>query len=93
MKDSINIIEEKIEESTKIDGNVNKDILFTDFPELKVTVESKKNIVKNSQKCGYRIASGMFRTDEEKEKYIKDSLERKLPGDKEKNPVLRKVFK
>lgn len=77
--------------------NVNhNDMLFVDFPEFRVTNETKKDVIQHSEKYyqyGYRIANGMFRTDEEKSGYLEESLERPLPGNEKKCLVFRKILK
>lgn len=56
-----------------------------DFKLFKVTEKLRKEILDNPEKysdCSPRVRMGLFYTDEEKEKYIEESLERPLPGDK-----------
>ena len=46
----------------------NKDYLFVDFPEFKVTEKIKKDVAKKPQKysnCDARIRMGKFYTDDE----------------------------
>lgn len=55
-------------------------MLFADFPTIgKITPEVKEKNKKRSFTGGIRIGSGMYRTDEQTEKYKRNSLERKLP--------------
>lgn len=58
----------------------NKQMLFVDFSDMgKITSEIK---VKNEKRVftgGVRIGSGMYRTDDQAEKYKKDSLKRIMP--------------
>lgn len=72
------------------------DSLFDyEFPELKINQELKNDVKNNPlkyQNCDYRIKNGMFRTDEEKEKYIQENLKRPLPGKKQKFDVLAIPF-
>ena len=72
-----------------------KDYLFEDFPEFKVTEETRKDVIKNPQKyssCGARIRMGNFYTDEEYQKKIEERLNRELPGQKTlcKRKIIRK---
>ena len=63
----------------------NKDYLFVDFPEFKVTEKIKKDVAKKPQKysnCDARIRMGKFYTDDEYQKKIDEGLNRKLPGQK-----------
>ncbi len=57
-----------------------KDYLFDDMFDKSVTFDEKtKNNPRNKQISGnVRLSKGLFRTDEEKEKYRKQSLERDL---------------
>ena len=57
-----------------------KVILYADFSRAGEFSRKTKN--QNNQKIvsgSVRMNCGMYRTDKEKEKYIKDSLKRKLP--------------
>ncbi len=60
--------------------NKRKDCLFVDldFTDFKVTKEMRKKAVGNPN-LPIRQRLGLFRTDEEKKKYISKSLKRKLP--------------
>lgn len=60
--------------------NKRKDCLFVDldFADFKVTKEMRKKAMSNLN-LPVRQRMGMFRTDEEREKYISKSLKRKLP--------------
>lgn len=65
--------------------NDKQDYLFADFPEFKVTEETRNDVTKNPQKysnCDARIRMGKFYTDEEYQKKINEGLNRKLPGQK-----------
>ncbi len=58
----------------------NKQMLFTDFPNMgKITVEVKAKNEKRVFTGGIRIGSGRYRTDEQSKKYMENSLKRKLP--------------
>lgn len=62
-----------------------KDYLFEDFPEFKVTEETRKDVIENPQKyssCDVRIRMGKFCTDEEYQRKIEVGLSRELPGQK-----------
>ena len=66
---------------------MNKDMkyLYKNFKPIKVTEALREEILNNPLKysnCESRIRMGLFYTDDEKEKYIEESLERPLPGDK-----------
>ena len=66
-----------------------QDILFQDFTNLKITQETKENVMKHSNYVfDVRTRMGKFYTDEEKQKYIEESLKRPLPGDE--GPTLLK---
>lgn len=61
------------------------DYLFTNFPEFKVTEESRDDVIKNPLKyssCDVRIRLGKFYTDEEHQEMITQGLSRKLPDQK-----------
>lgn len=65
--------------------NDKKDYLFEDFPEFKVTEETRKDVIANPQKysgCDVRIRMGKFYTDEEYQRKIEEGLSRELPGQK-----------
>jgi len=52
------------------------------FPELHITEKNKKSIIKqNNNNSNYRIRKGLFYTEEQKQKYIEESLKRRLPGE------------
>lgn len=58
-----------------------KDYLFEDFPEFKVTEETRKDVIENPQKysgCDVRIIMGKFYTDEEYQRKIEEGLSREL---------------
>lgn len=60
-----------------------KTYLFEDFPEFKITEETRKDVIGNPQKysnCDVRIRKGMFYTDEESQKKLEEGLSRELPG-------------
>lgn len=70
-----------------------EDVLFKDFPQLHITDEIKKDVLEHPERyvnCDARTRMGMFRTDEEREKYIEESLSKPLPGGEEKGPTLVK---
>lgn len=65
--------------------NDKKDYLFEDFPEFKVTEETKKDVIANPQKYSgsdVRIRMGKFYTDEEYQRKIEEGLSRELPAQK-----------
>ena len=65
--------------------NDKQDYLFADFPEFKVTEETRKDVLANPQKyfgCDVRIRMGKFYTDEEYQRKIEEGLSRELPGEK-----------
>lgn len=60
-----------------------KDYLFEDFPEFKVTEQTRKDVIANPQKYSsydVRIRMGKFYTDEEYQRKIEEGLSRELPG-------------
>lgn len=58
----------------------NREMLFSDFPEMgKINSEIKAKNKTRVITGAVRISSGMYRTDEQTEKYKKDSLKRRLP--------------
>ena len=70
-----------------------EEVLFKDFPQLHITEETKKDVLQHPERyvnCDARTRMSMFYTDEEREKYIEDSLSRHLPGGEEKGPTLVK---
>ena len=74
---------------------INQEILFADFKPIKITEEMRKDVLEHPEKninCPPRIRMGKFYTDEEYERYIEESLNRTLPGDKknEKKHVLKR---
>ena len=57
--------------------------MFEDLPDVKVTNKTKEDVLKHPEKysnCDVRIRKGMFYTDEEKENYIEESLNKHLPS-------------
>ena len=73
--------------------NKGNNILFEDFPSLNINEEVRNDILNHPEKyvnCDVRIRNGMFYTEEEKEKYIQEGLNKELPGDKNKTNVKRK---
>ena len=62
----------------------NKDYLFQDYPEEFIITEKMKNNIINNLKMRsglpYRLAAGLFYTDEEIEEYFATSLKRPLPA-------------
>lgn len=58
-----------------------KDYLFDDMFEngIKITDAVKQNIRNKQARGNVRLANGMYKLDEEQERYIKESLERELP--------------
>lgn len=58
----------------------NQQMLFADFPSIgEITSEIKEKNKKRVFTGGVRIGNGMYRTDEQAEKYKENSLKRKLP--------------
>ena len=57
-----------------------KDYMFDDIfeREVKFDEEFKENNKDQNVSGDYRLSKGMYRTNEEKEKYAKDSLDREL---------------
>jgi len=57
------------------------DCLFDDIFDKRIEItDAVKNNIRNKKASGnVRLAEGMYRTDAEQEKYIKESLERELP--------------
>lgn len=69
-------------------------MLYTDIfdSDFQVTEAIKEKYINGKySNCEPRIRTGKFYTDEEKEKYIKQSLNRKLPGTKKK--LIYTIFK
>jgi len=76
--------------------NDKKDYLFEDFPEFKVTEETRKDVIENPQKyssCDVRIRMGKFYTDEEYEKRVEEVLSRPLPGEEKQPKKILRIFK
>lgn len=69
-----------------------KNLLFRDFPEFKATEELKEH-PENYHNCDVRIRMGMFYTEQEKQKYINDSLNRVLPGEEKAKKLVRTKIK
>lgn len=61
--------------------NNKKDYLFDDMFDkgVQITEAVKQNIRNKQARGNTRLANGMYRTDAEKQHYIKESLERELP--------------
>ena len=62
---------------------INRDIIFMDYPPLKITEETRKKVIENPMShsnCPVRIRMGKFYTDEEWEKRENKVLSMKLPG-------------
>lgn len=77
---------------------MNKDMkyLYKNFKPFKVTEALREEILNNPMEysnCESRIRMGLFYTDDEKEKYIEESLNRPLPGDIPKSKKLIKTKK
>jgi len=67
--------------------NINKKILFTDFKPIKITEETRKDVLEHPERYinfPLRIQMEKFYTDEECERYIEESLNRPLPGEEKK---------
>ncbi len=63
-----------------------KDYLFRDFPNLVITETMRDAIIANPQaysSCDVRVRMGKVYTDAEKQAYIRDGLNRELPGGKQ----------
>lgn len=57
--------------------------MFEDLPDIKVTKKTKEDVLKHPEKysnCDVRTRKGMFYTDQEKENYIEESLNKPLPS-------------
>lgn len=72
-----------------------KDYLFNDFPDFKVSEETRNDVIKHPQKysdCDIRVSMGKFYTDEEYQKRLNDGLNRELSGRKKlcKRKIKRK---
>ena len=73
-----------------------ENILFEEFPKLKITEETRKDVLEHPERytdCDDRTRMGKFYTDEEYEQRREEVLSRSLPGEEEKGPVLRKIRK
>ncbi len=56
------------------------DMLFRDFPPIgKISSKVKRRNLKRTFTGGVRIAKGMYRTDDQQERYIRKSLKKRLP--------------
>ena len=83
---------------SKDKSKIREDVLFQEYPELQITEETKRDILEHPEKyvnCDARIRSGMFYTDEEKERYIEESLNRPLPDvdtKEQSGPILAKTL-
>lgn len=70
-----------------------EDILFKDLPEIHITEETRRDVLEHPERyssCDPRIRMGMFYTDEEKERYLEESLSKPIPNEKEKGRTLVK---
>lgn len=64
----------------QIKSEPNRDYLWEDFPDMPViTTEVRAQNSKRVFTGGVRVNNAMYRTDSEKEEYIINSLDRKLP--------------
>ncbi len=80
----IHILNELIDKSS---------ILFEDFPPLKITEQTRQNVLNNPQQhlnCDVRVRMGKFYTDEEYEKRREEVLNTPLPAEE---PVYTNAFK
>lgn len=69
---------------------MNEKLLFEDFKPIKITEEMRKDVLEHPNKyvnCPPRIRMGLFYTDEEREKYIEESLRNPLPGDEKEKKL------
>lgn len=59
----------------------NKDVLFDDIfdKNTPITDKTKKQYIGKIVPGNVRLSKGMYRTDKEKEQYIKESLDEPLP--------------
>ena len=61
---------------------MNEFYLNQDWPKFEVTEQTRDDVLNNPKRYNafdFRTRNGMFRTDEEQQKYIEKSLKRKLP--------------
>ena len=66
---------------------INKEIIFKDYPPLKIDEETRKRVLSTPERhlnCPVKIRMGKFYTDEEWEKRSKRVLSMKLPGHKKR---------
>ena len=63
-------------------SEINNSLFEYEFKDIRITKKLKNDILKHPEKysgCNYRIRTGLFYTEQEKEKYIEESLKRPLP--------------
>lgn len=70
-----------------------KDRLFEDIKPIAITDKNKAELQQSNKSIPIRQRKGMFYTDEEKEKYIRESLAREMPGDIVKESPVKKLMK
>ncbi len=72
------------------------EILFRDYPKLKITKKTKEDVLANPDKymnSEVRIFKGNFYTDEEYEKHFKEILNKPLPGEeKSRKRLIKKRY-
>lgn len=90
--------DDEIESEISIEQSDEKkeNILFEEFPRLKITEETKKDILEHPERytsCDVRTRMGKIYTDEEYEQRRNEILSKPLPGGEEKGPVLTKIKK
>ena len=88
-------MEELVEKGILVErGIFNKKVIFADYPEFKITEETRGKVIENPLRhlnCPPRIRMGKFYTDEEYQKYIEESLKRPLPGDNQSSRKRKKA--
>lgn len=100
----ISLAEAKLQESkrclesyTATEDDKKKDVLFKDYPNLKVTEETKKYVLEHPELysgLGVRERMGKFYTDEEWDERREEVLNTPLPGGEKNTPKsLRKIFR
>lgn len=74
----MSLIKNKAVTSSKCE--IKKKYITIEFPDkIEITEEVRAQNIRRIFTGGVRVNNGMYRTDAEKEKYIRESLERKLP--------------
>lgn len=74
--------------------DMKKQILEKEFKPLSITEETRKDVLEHPKiylNHDVRTFMGLFYTDEEKENYIEESLNRPLPGDEKGPKMVKKI--